>query len=142
MDDKGVFGDCFSLLFNLIISQLFIGAISSLIELIRIFTINILSHYILKEEYIQKYGVYIQPVITCVLLIGMGMVVYYLSKWTSSSDSCDNTVFVKYLLYFILGGLLIGFILFILFYYYRLKTKVNNLKSKKIGYKVKENSYN
>lgn len=139
MEEKGIFGDCFSLLFNLIISQLFIGAIASLIELIRIFAINILSRYILKEEYIQKYGVYIQPLITCTLLIGMGMIVYYISKWTSNPDSCDNTMFVKYFLYFILFGVLFGFICFVGFYYYRLRAKANVINSRKIGYHVKTN---
>ncbi|QKE44588.1 putative viral membrane-associated early morphogenesis protein [Yalta virus] len=132
MEEKNIFGDCFSLLFNLIISQLFIGAIASLIELIRIFAINILSRYILKEEYIQKYGVYIQPLITCILLISVGMIVYYLSKWTSNPDTCDNTAFIKYFFYFVLFGILIGFAAFIGFYYYRLKKKTELIKERKM----------
>lgn len=133
MEDKDPFGECFSLLFNLIISQLFIGAISSLIELIRIFALNILSNYILKEEYIQKYGIYIQPLITCILLIFIGMTVYYIMKWTSS-DVCDKSDFIRYFIYFILISILIGFFLFAFFYYYRIKRKEKSLNAKKIQY--------
>lgn len=133
MEDKDPFGECFSLLFNLIISQLFIGAISSLIELIRIFALNILSNYILKEEYIQKYGIYIQPLITCILLIFIGMTVYYVMKWTTS-DVCDQTDIVRYIIYFILIAILIGFFFFGFFYYYRIKRKEKSLSAKKIQY--------
>lgn len=133
MEDKDPFGECFSLLFNLIISQLFIGAISSLIELIRIFALNILSNYILKEEYIQKYGIYIQPFITCILLIFIGITVYYIMKWTSS-DVCDKSDFFRYFIYFVLIGILVGFFFFAFFYYYRIKQKEKSLNTGKIQY--------
>lgn len=138
MKDNGPFGECFSLLFNLIISQLFIGAIGSLIELIRIFAINILSRYILREEYIQKYGIYIQPLITCVLLVVIGMSVYYVMKWTNS-DGCNTNDFVKYFLYFILFMILLGLILFIGFHLYRIRIREKLLTAKKIGYHIKSN---
>lgn len=133
MEDKDPFGECLSLLFNLIISQLFIGAISSLIELIRIFALNILSNYILKEEYIQKYGIYIQPFITCILLIFIGITVYYIMKWTSS-DVCDKSDFFRYFIYFVLIGILVGFFFFAFFYYYRIKQKEKSLNTGKIQY--------
>lgn len=131
---KSGLGECFSFLFDLIISQLFIGAISSFIELIRIIAIKILSKYILKEEYIQNYGIYLQPVITCVSLTCIGVSIFYISKWTEG-DNCNTFDIIKYFIYFILICILFGFVLFFSFYYFRITQKEKSMTDEKYGFK-------
>lgn len=130
------FGECFSLLFNLIISQLFIGAIGALIELIRMIAINVLSRYILKPEYIQNYGIYIQPIITSSLLTLIGLFVYYISKWTTH-DGCDNSDFFRYFLYFVLVVIITILIILLFVYYYKITRKEKQLNETKYGYNIK-----
>lgn len=138
-DPFGSSSDCFSLFFNLIISQLFMSAISSVIEFIRIFIVNILSKYILKEEYIYKYGIYLHPIISAVFLLLIGLSFYYLFYLiTSDGKPCQSGDLIKYLIYFVLIVVAVGIILFLIFYLYRIKKKTQQLYIKRYGYRVSE----
>jgi hypothetical protein len=80
--------DCFTFFFNLIISQLFISSITYVIEFLRLITINILSKFFLSEYVMRQYGVYIQPIITSILLLCVGFMLYYLIN--SLMKSCET----------------------------------------------------
>lgn len=116
--------NCFSLFFNLIISQLFIGAIGCVIELIRIFAINILTKYFLKDSFIQKYGIYIQPIITGLLLIIVGIFIYYFYELVTNNETkCDKSSFISYFLFLVLFLVLIFFIGFTILGFWKIYNK-------------------
>lgn len=117
--------DCFSLFFNLIISQLFIGSISSLIDFIRIFFINLLRNAFQNKERFQKNEIYLQPIITSLILLILGIIFYNLFN------------VVKHKIFSILGLILIFLIVVIFiiicsytFFYYIKQKKLNKIYKK------------
>lgn len=109
--------DCFTYFFNLIITQLFIGSITYIIEFLRLITINILSKFFISERIIRTYGIYIQPLITASLLLFIGFVLYY--SINSLIDSCDSGYVIMYTLLVVLVSILIGYLIYV---WYNVKT--------------------
>lgn len=120
-------GECFSLFFNLIISQLFINSIGSIIELIRIFTINILTKNILSARFVKNYGIYIQPIITSTLLFIIGFAMYTLYDTIKRNNDCSFYSYIPYagyICFFILGIVFLGCIIFFFYQMYKNKRKI------------------
>lgn len=115
--------DCFTFFFNLIITQLFIGSITYIIEFLKLITINILSKFFLSEYVMRQYGIYLQPVITSILLLLIGFILYYAINYFL--ESCNSI----YLLMF--GGLIfliIILIAYILWTWYNIKNYNQKIK--------------
>lgn len=121
--------NCFNIFFNLIISQLFIGAIASVIEVIRILTFNVLSKYIISEKTIRNYGIYIQPILTSILLFIIGYAIFYFTNVLKIS-TCSTMNIFSYLLFFILFCLASVIIFFVIIHFYRYFKKKNLLKNR------------
>lgn len=121
--------NCFNIFFNLIISQLFIGAIASIIEVIRILTFNVLSKYIVSEQNIRNYGIYIQPILTALLLFTIGYIIFYFVNVLKIS-SCSSLNIFSYLLFFILLCIMFVIIFFVGIYFYRYIKKKNILQNR------------
>lgn len=109
--------DCFTYFFNLIITQLFIGSITYIIEFLRLITINILSKFFISERIIRTYGIYIQPLITSSLLLLIGFVLYY--SINSLIQTCNSAYVIMYTLLIVLVSLLVGYIIYV---WYNVKT--------------------
>lgn len=128
-------GNCLNLFLNLIISNLFTGSINALIELIRIFSTNILTKYIISENNVRQYGIYLQPAITCILLFSIGLTIFYFIQWTSNGEDLTDSHLIIYIMYFFLFALIIVFVgtfVFYIFKIYKKKSAINNA----IGYKI------
>lgn len=125
--------NCFNIFFNLIISQLFIGAIASIIEVIRILTFNVLSKYIISEKNIRNYGIYIQPILTSILLFTIGYAIFYFTNILHIS-TCSSMNIFSYLLFFVLLCILFVIIFFVCIYFYRYFKKKNILENREKEY--------
>lgn len=108
-----------SLIINFSITQLFVGGIGSVIELIRMFTMNFLTKYVLSTEHIHKYGMYIQPAITAILLLSIGIFLSYAIKWWSNDDDMETGI-TNILIFWILFSILASMLFFFIWYCYRL----------------------
>lgn len=122
----GFSGPCFSLFFNLIISQLFSGAISMIIEILRMVTSNILIKYFLNERFVKKYGMYIQPMIQSILLLGIGIFIF--SFYNGLCNKNELNSYTDLLKFFMIIALISVFIIVIFtlgFWFYKTKNKFN-----------------
>lgn len=129
-------GNCLNLFVNLIISNLFTGSITSLIELIRIFSTNILTKYIISENSIRNYGIYLQPAITCVLLFVIGMSSFYFIQWTAGTGDFEDSQLFVYLMYFFVAAITLAFVAMFIFYIFKINKEKKVLRMP-IGYKEK-----
>jgi len=84
-------GPCFSLFFNLTISQLFSSAISTIIEFLRVITTNFLIKYLLKESFVKKYGTYIQPVVQATFLLIVAIIIFFIYDYLRSNQELCST---------------------------------------------------
>lgn len=84
-------GPCFSLFFNLTISQLFSSAISTIIEFLRVLTTNFLIKYFLKESFVKKYGTYIQPVVQSVFFLIIAVIIFFVYDYLRSNRELCST---------------------------------------------------
>lgn len=117
-------GHCFSLFFNLIISQLFSSAIATIIELLRILSTNFLIKYFLKESFVKKYGIYIQPVIQAVLLFSIGLIIFVLYEYLRKRGNlCTNSELIKFVIILILIFILISSFISVFFGLFKLWKK-------------------
>lgn len=125
-NNSPITGQCFSLFFNLIISQLFSGGIGTIIELLRIISTNVLIKYFLKDSFVKKYGIYIQPVIQSILLFSIGILIFAMYEYLRKQKSiCTNSELIKFVIILILIFILIGIIIFVFFGLFRIWKKQN-----------------
>lgn len=129
-------GDWVSFIIYLVVTLLITSAVSSIIEFIRLIIINVLSKRIFKQELLQKYGIYIQPLLTAFLLLIVGLIIYYSSRWIYVNDS-NHVELIKWVIYFVL---LIMITIIVLFFVYHLNNKKQKTKlfkkTYKFGYRI------
>lgn len=125
----------FSLFFNFSITQLFVGGISSIIELIRVFTMDILTKYFLSPVYIQTHGKYIQPAINAILLLSIGTGFIFCIKLvtkTGSQTSSEDKTLMTLLIYGAVFSLILALLIFCSFYFLKIYTMRKQMYSLKV----------
>lgn len=113
----------FSLFFNFSITQLFVGGISSIIELIRVFAMEILTKYFLSPVYIQTHGKYIQPAINAILLLSIGTGFIFCIKLVTKSSpetSEEDKTLMTLLIYGVVFSLIFVLLVFCCFYFLKI----------------------
>lgn len=104
-------GPCLSLFFNLTISQLFSSAIGTIIEFLRVLTTNFLIRYFLKESFVKKYGMYIQPIVQAVFLLIVAIIIFFIYDYMRHHEQlCSNEGIMK-----IFGVGILSLLFFIVF---------------------------
>lgn len=102
---------CFDLFLNLIISQLFIGCVGSIIELIRLFVMNFITKTFFSSNFIRNYGIYINPILTTLLLFILSISIYY--TFDLVPPDTNSTIIYSLLFLFLISILFIFIIYFI-----------------------------
>lgn len=120
-DNSNFTGNCFSLFFDLIISQLFMGAVSAIIEIIKTVTLKNFCKYFIQEEFLQKYGIYFQPTLTAFLFIMIGISMYYFSEWLKADRACHSSDIIKYFILFLIIVVISIIIVFLIYTILKIK---------------------